>query len=136
VGKPRYAGAEGVPLGVGMAVNKNVRNVVIVLALAALVVLIPGGGDGASTAIQAVSLLFLATLGWFAMIMYRQHRTDLYALGDTRRAILYIALGVAALTLTGTSRLWATAAGELAWFVLIVGAAYAVFSIIWAARRY
>jgi len=123
-------------LGVGMAVNKNVRNVVIVLALAALVVLIPGGGDGASTAIQAVSLLFLATLGWFAMIMYRQHRTDLYALGDTRRAILYIALGVAALTLTGTSRLWATAAGELAWFVLIVGAAYAVFSIIWAARRY
>lgn len=123
-------------MGVGMAVNKNVRNVVIVLALAALVVLIPGGGDGASTAIQAVSLLFLATLGWFAMIMYRQHRTDLYALGDTRRAILYIALGVAALTLTGTSRLWATAAGELAWFVLIVGAAYAVFSIIWAARRY
>jgi hypothetical protein len=119
-----------------MAVNKNIRNVVIVLALAALVVLLPGGGAGAQTAIQAVSLLFLATLGWFAMIMYRQHRTELYSLGDTRRAVLYIALGVAALTLTGTSRLWGSAAGELVWFVLIVGCAYAVFSIIWSARRY
>jgi hypothetical protein len=119
-----------------MSVNKNARNAVIVLVLAALVVLLPGGGRGANTAIQAVSLLFLATLGWFAMLMYRQHRIDLYGLGDKRRAALYVAIGVAALTLTATSRLWASAGGELAWFVLLAGAGYAVFAVVWSARKY
>ena len=85
--------------------NKNVRNVLIVLALAALVVAVPGGGTGAAVAIQIVSLAFLGSLGWFASIMYRQHRAELYGLGDNRRAILYVALGVGALTLTATHRL-------------------------------
>jgi hypothetical protein len=68
--------------------------------------------------------------------MYRQHRTTLYSLGDGRRAILYVAVGVAALTLTATSRLWHTPAGSIAWLVLMAGAAYAVFAIFWAARKY
>jgi hypothetical protein len=119
-----------------MQINKNVRNVVIVLLLAAAVAILPGGGRGASVATQTVSLLFLVSLGWFASIMYRQHRAEVYGLGDRRRAAVYIAVGVAALTFTATSRLWSTAAGELAWFVLIVGAAYTVFSVVWSSRRY
>ena len=115
---------------------KTLRNIAIILALAALDDFIPGGGRGANTAIQAVSLAFLACLGWFASIMYRQHRTDLYGLGERRRAILYIALGVATLTLTGTSRLWESGAGEVAWLVLLGACVYAVFSILMAARRY
>jgi hypothetical protein len=117
-------------------VNKNVRNIVIVLALAALVVAIPGGGDGAQTAIQAVSLLFLGALAWFVSVLYRQHRSELYGLGDHRRAALYIACGVGVLTLTAFSKMWATAAGELAWFALMVAAVYTVFTVIWSARRY
>jgi hypothetical protein len=119
-----------------MAINKNVRNVLIVFAIAALVVLIPGGGKGATVAIQAVSLAFLAAIGWVASIMYREHRSTLYSLGDARRATLYIAVGVAAVTLTATSRLWASPAGEIAWIALIAGAAYAVFQVIWSARKY
>jgi hypothetical protein len=114
----------------------TLRNILIVLAIAALVVLIPGGGTGASVATQAVSLAFLAALGWFASVMYRQHRSSLYSLGDGRRAILYIALGAAALTLTATSRMWHSPAGSIAWLVLIAGSAYAVFAIFWAARKY
>jgi predicted membrane channel-forming protein YqfA (hemolysin III family) len=112
------------------------RNIAIVLVLAALVALIPGGGTGATVAIQAVSLAFVATLGWFASVMYRQHRSTLYSLGDRRRALLYVALGVAAVTLTGTTRLWNTPAGSVAWLLLIGGALYTVFAIFWAARRY
>jgi hypothetical protein len=119
-----------------MAINKNVRNVLIVLGIAALVVLLPGGGKGANVAIQAVSLGFLAAIGWVAAIMYREHRATLYALGDARRATLYIAVGVAAVTLTATSRLWASPAGEIAWIALLAGAAYAVFQVIWSARKY
>ena len=38
--------------------------------------------------------------------MYREHRGSLYLLGDGRRALLYGALGVLAVTLTATDRLW------------------------------
>jgi surface polysaccharide O-acyltransferase-like enzyme len=112
------------------------RNIVIILALAALVVLIPGGGTGASVALQAVYLVFLASLGWFAAVMYRQHRTTLYSLGDRRRLVLYVALGVAAVVLTGTSKLWESSGGSVAWLVLLGAAIYAVIAVVWTARRY
>jgi hypothetical protein len=115
--------------------TKTVRNVVIILAIAAIVVIVPGGGTGASVVTQAVSLAFLASLAWFASVMYRQHRVTLYSLGDGRRAILYVALGVAAVTLTGTHKLWSSPGGEVAWLVLLGAAIYAVFAIFWAARR-
>ena len=115
---------------------KNVRNVVIILAIAAAVYLIPGGGRGANVAGQAVWLIFLATLVWFAVISYRQHRVALYSLGDRRRGILYGALAVATLTLTATSRLWNTGAGSVAWLVLLAAAVYAVIAVVWSARRY
>jgi len=114
----------------------TIRNIVIIMVIAALIVVLPGGGTGANVVIQAVSLAFLATIAWFAALQYRQHRTTLYGLGDGRRAILYVAVGVAALTLTATSRMWHSPAGSIAWLVLMAGAAYAVFAIFWAARRY
>lgn len=119
-----------------MRMSAGVRNVLIVLALAALVALIQGGVTAANVAIQAVTLIFLGTLGWIASIMYRQHRTTLYSLGDGRRALLYAALGVGALTLTATSKLWETSAGEVAWLLLLGGSVYAVFAVFWSARKY
>lgn len=114
----------------------TVRNIAIIFVIAALVVLIPGGGTGASVAVQAVYLVFLASLGWFASLMYRQHRATLYSLGDRRRTILYVAVGVAAVVLTGTSKLWQTSGGSVAWLVLLGAAVYAVIAVVWSARRY
>jgi hypothetical protein len=116
--------------------SKTIRNILIVMALAALKDVLPGGGTAASVALQAVYAAFLAILWMFASIMYRQHRSSLYALGEGKRATLYIALGVAFLTLTGTARLWASSVGTIAWCVLLVGAAYAVFAVLWSAREY
>jgi hypothetical protein len=115
---------------------KTAINVLIVFALAALVVLLPGGGTGANLAVSAISIVFLASFAWIAMLQYREHRVALYSLGDGRRAILYAAVGVAVLTLTATSQLWNTAGGKFAWFALVVGAAYAGARVIWSARRY
>lgn len=112
------------------------RNILIILVIAALVVLLPGGGTGATVALQAVYLVFLACLGWFASIMYRQHRATIYALGDRRRAILYFAIAVAVVVLTGTSKLWQTSGGSVAWLVLLGAAIYAVIAVVWSARRY
>lgn len=116
---------------------KVARNVAIVLALAAVVVYAPGGGTASQVVIQAVSIAFLASIAWFAAIMYRQHRVSLYSLGDGRRAALYGAGAVAVVTLTATSRLWNSGGGGvLVWLVLVGGAAYTVFAILWAARSY
>jgi hypothetical protein len=68
--------------------------------------------------------------------MYRQHRTSLYSLGERRRALLYVAVAVAAVVLTGTTRLWHTSAGQVAWLVLLGAAVYAVVAVFWSARKY
>jgi hypothetical protein len=112
------------------------RNIAIILALAALVDVIPGGGTGASIALQAVYLVFLAALGWFAVLMYRQHRTTLYSLGERRRAVLYVAVAVAVVVLTGTTRMWQTSAGQVAWLILLGASVYAGFAVFWSARKY
>lgn len=118
-----------------MRIGANLRNALIVLVIAALVVVIPGGGTGAGVATQVVSIAFLGALGWYASLMYRQHRVELYSLGDRRRVALYASVAVAALTLTATSRLWHTPAGSIAWLVLIGGAAYGVVAVVLSARR-
>lgn len=116
--------------------NTTARNILIVLAIAAVVAFVQGGQTAANVAIQAVTLAFLGTLVWFASITYRERRVSLYGLGDGRRALLYVALGVATLTLTATSRLWHSGAGSVAWLILLAGSAYAVFAVLWSARRY
>ncbi|HWE09471.1 MAG TPA: hypothetical protein VG325_08950 [Solirubrobacteraceae bacterium] len=119
-----------------MKVSSTARNILIILALAAVVAFAPGGGTGGSVVLTAVYLIFLAALGWVGSIIYRERRNSLYLLGDRRRALLYGAIMVLAVTLTATSRLWASPAGSVAWLVLIGGAIYAIFAVVWAARRY
>jgi ABC-type phosphonate transport system ATPase subunit len=114
----------------------TLRNITIVLAIAAVVAFVPGAGSGAGVLISAVSLAFLAAIGWVAAIMYREHRTELYSLEDGRRAALYVALGVLAVTLTATPQLWATSAGSVAWLLLVGAGVYVSCAVLWAARRY
>jgi hypothetical protein len=116
--------------------NKTVRNILIVLVIAALVALVKGGQTAAQVGIQAVTLAFLGTIVWFLSLTYRERRVQLYSLGDGRRALLYVALGVATLTLTASSRLLGSGAGSVAWLLLLGGSAYAVFAVLWSARKY
>jgi uncharacterized membrane protein len=115
-------------------VRKHARNIAIILLVAAAVDLLPGGGKAANTVLQAISLLFIATFGWFASIMYRQHRTSLYSLGDKRRAVLYASAGALLLVLSALYRV----RGVTAVIALVVGAVavYAIFAIVWSARQY
>jgi hypothetical protein len=119
-----------------MSISSTVRNVIIVLALAAIVAFVPGGGTGSSVILTVVYLVFLGALGWVGSILYRERRGSLYLLGDGRRAVLYGAIVVLAVTLTATHRLWGSSAGSVAWLVLVGASIYAIFAIVWAARRY
>ena len=116
--------------------NATARNIVIILALAAAVAFLPGGGTASSVVLEGLSLVFLAGVAWVASILYREHRGSLYLLGDGKRALLYGAAVVLAVTLTATPRLWHSSAGSIAWLVLVGASVYTGFAVIWAARRY
>jgi hypothetical protein len=115
---------------------KTARNVLIVLALAAAVALIPAGGFAASLLLWVLGLAFWGIFAWFGARMYREHRMSLFMLDDRMRALLYISIGAAVLTVSATKRLWGTPAGVVAWFVLIGGASYGVFAVWQYSRRY
>jgi hypothetical protein len=105
------------------------RNVLIVLAIAAVVAFVPGGWPAALVIGTLFSILLLAGLLWFAGRMYLEHRIDLFGLGDRNRALLYGAIAVVALTLTGSDRLFSTGIGTIAWLALIGASVLAVFTV-------
>ena len=115
---------------------RNVRNVVIVLALAAAVAFLPAAGVGAAFLGWLLGIGFLGALAWFASRLYREYRLTLYGLGDRNRGLLYGAIGVTALTLTASSLLWQTPIGVLAWFALLGAAIFAAVVVYRAAREY
>lgn len=117
-----------------MMISKHVRNIAIVLALAAVIDVVPGGGPAAGFVIQLISLIFLAAIVWVASRLYREHRTSIYSLGDRRRAVVYVAVGVATLTFTASGRLLVSGIGSLVWLLLIAGCAFAVFQAFRSAR--
>jgi hypothetical protein len=117
-------------------INPNVRNVAIIILIATLVVVVPGGGSGSQFVIQLISIIFLASIAWVASRLYREHRVALYSLGDQRRAVVYTAAGVATLAFSATGRLWNSPGGSILWLALLAGAAFAIFQVFRTARDY
>ena len=117
--------------------NTTVRNILIVLAIAAVVVLVQGGTTAVNVAIQAVTLAFLGTLVWFLALTYRERRVTLYSLGDGRRALLYGTTAVLVVTLAATERMWhASGVGEFFWFAIVGLSIYTYVALYRFARRY
>jgi drug/metabolite transporter (DMT)-like permease len=116
--------------------SRTAVNVLVVLALAAVVMLVPGGGAASAAVLQALVIAMFAGIAWLAVRLYREHRTDIYALGERNRAILYAAVGLMALTLAATDRLWATGPGTLVWIALVALACYGVYAVFRASRQY
>jgi len=114
---------------------KTARNLVIVLAIAALIAFVPGSGTAASVITHAVTLAFLGSLAWFATVLYRQNRSTIYGLGDRRRMALYVAIGAAVFALSATSLMWSTSTGSVAWLIIMGAAVYTTLMIVLAARR-
>jgi hypothetical protein len=103
------------------------RNIAIILVLAAIVAFAPGGGEGADLVSQLLSAIFTLVIAFILGRLYIQFRTDIYALGDRWRLVLYAAVGVIVVTLAASSRLFDTGPGTLLWFALLGGAAYALY---------
>ena len=113
------------------------RNAAIILGLAALVSLAPGGFTGYSTVSNIVSVLFVAGLGFFAYRMYMENRITLLDLPERRRAILYGSTALIVFALIATRRYWEEpGALTLLWFAIIATAAYGFATVIRTWREY
>jgi multisubunit Na+/H+ antiporter MnhB subunit len=110
------------------------RNLLVVAVLAAAVAFVPGGGDTAAVAGAVLSTLILVSFVWLAVRFYRERRLDLDGLGDRWRAVLYVALALAVLTVAATRRLWDSTPGTLVWIAILGGACYAVY-LVWRQYR-
>lgn len=115
--------------------SSTVRNVLIVVAIAAAVFTIPGGGD---TADLVANLLSVGITALFAIILarlYREHRAEIDGLGNEYRLALYGAVAVAVFAMAARQRLFdAGGGGVVVWLVLVAGASYAV-AMVWRRWR-
>ena len=108
---------------------QTARNIAIIALVALGVAFIPGGEDAADTALTALTLGFLAAIGFLCYRIYREQQLTLATLGDGRKAILFGALGLIALLIAGADELFDTAGGTLAWIVLMVGSVLAIVAV-------
>ena len=120
-----------------MTLNTNLRNALIVLALAGVIYALGSTGDFAlSTLVTAIVLGFFAASAWALSRFYVENRTGIESLGARRRAILYTALGVAALALTAVARFTASGFGTVIWLVLLGCCVYALYAVWRSTKRY
>jgi hypothetical protein len=116
--------------------NTTLRNIAILLVIAALVAFVPGGGRAADLVGAVLSIAFAGGLAFFVARLYMERRTDIYTLEDRHRGLLYAAIGVAALTVAAASRLTASGAGTVAFVALLAAVAYVLVFVYRAWRQY
>jgi hypothetical protein len=122
---------------VGVEPARNARNVAIIVALALVVWLLPGGRQGAATISNLLTIVFVSGLIFLAYRFYMEQRSNLEILEDRQRAILYGSLGLIAITLVATRRLWDTGGiGAIMWLGLLGAAGYGLVSVWRAWREY
>ncbi|HEX6688163.1 MAG TPA: hypothetical protein VF085_05805 [Solirubrobacterales bacterium] len=109
---------------------RNLRNVAIMLLLAAVVAFVPAGGNAADAILTAITMGFLAAIAWTVFVLSRQNQLTLATLSDGRRAILYAGLGTIALLIAGSDELFASGGGTLVW-ILLLGASVAAIWKVW-----
>jgi hypothetical protein len=115
---------------------KHLRNAAIIVVLALIVWLVPGGDTAGSTVSSLLGIAFASGLLFFGYRIYMERRDTIFGLEDRQRGILYASLALATVAIVGTGRMWETGAGALVWLVLISLAAFGVYSVWQAYRQY
>jgi hypothetical protein len=113
-----------------VAVLQNVRNIAIILALAAGVDFLPGGGNAAAAVLTALTMTFLAAIAWLLYRVYNEQQLTLSGLSDGRKAGLFGAVGAIALLVVAYDEFRSWEGGIVLWVALMAGCLGAIF-LIW-----
>ena len=109
---------------------QTVRNVAIIMLLALVITVVPGGDAAAQTILVALSMAFLAAIAWACARLYRDQEMTLSTMPDSRRALLFGAVGAIALLIVGFEEFSSWGGGVLVWIALMAGAVAAIF-LVW-----
>jgi hypothetical protein len=115
---------------------RTLRNIAIILALAAVVDFLPGGGAAADTVMAALSMIFFAAIAWFVYRLYREQQLTLSTLTDPQRAGLFGAVGGIALLIVAYDEFSSWSGGVLLWIALMAGCIGGIFLIWRSATTY
>jgi len=110
-----------------------VRNVGIVVLIAAAVYALPSGGTLASTVGAVLGVALGAAIALLALRGYREYRERIYLLGDRHRALFYGSLALAVYLYVAHTRMWRTGTGQLLWILLALAALWGLVEVY---RRY
>ena len=115
---------------------RTVRNVAIIMLLAIPVAFTATGGNLADALFTALIMGMLAGFAWAVYVFSRENQLTLATLTDSRRALLYGAIGLILLLIAGTDKLFATGGGTLLWIVLLAAAVAAIWKVWMDANTY
>jgi hypothetical protein len=115
---------------------RNARNVAIIMALAALVAFAPAGGNAVEAIFTALIMAMLAGIAWSLYALSRQSQLTLATLSDSRRAVLYGAIGLIVLLIAGYDKLISTGGGTLLLIVLFAASVAAIWRVWLEANTY
>lgn len=109
---------------------QTARNIAIIMLLALAVAFVPGGDAAANTILNLLAMAFLATIAWFVYVFYRERKLTVDTLRDSRKAILYGALGLICLCIAATDQFTEWGGGAMVgWIVLLAVAVFAIVAV-------
>ncbi len=108
---------------------QTVRNVAIILALAAVVALVPGGGNAAAAIFLALQIAFVAAIGFAVYRLYVSQEMTLATIPDGPRALMYGSAGAIALLIAGYEQFRDWSGGVIVWLLLMFTAVAVIFSV-------
>lgn len=108
---------------------QTVRNVAIIMALALVVAVVPGGDAAAEAILVALMMGFLAAIAWAGARLYRSQEMTLDTIPDGRRAILFGAIAAILLLIVGFEEFQERDGGVLVWIALMAVSVGAIFMV-------
>ena len=122
---------------VGPHRNTHLRNIAIIVALAAAVWLLPGGDAASVTISNLLGIIFIGGVLFFGYRLYMEHRETIFGLEERQRGILYASVALGAITLVATRRMWDEGGlGAVLWLAFISAAIWGLYSVWRAYREY
>jgi hypothetical protein len=106
------------------------------MLLALGVAFLPGGGNAAEAALTALTMGLLAGIAWMIYALSRENQLTLATLSDSRRAVLYGAVGMILLLIAGSDKLFASGGGTLLWIFLLAASVAAIWKVWVEANTY
>jgi uncharacterized protein involved in cysteine biosynthesis len=106
----------------------------VLMLVALVIVVLPGGGNALDVILTLLTIAFLAAIAFLGYRLYRQYRLDIDSLEPNLRLVLYGSVGLAILTFVATDTLFDEGGiGVLVWFALLALCSYGLY---WTWTRY